>query len=62
MNILCLGISYPMQKFKGSKKILKEAKKNSTFYLGNNDSNDIDLLIRNNEGRNKWNNIIKVNN
>lgn len=62
MNILCLGISYPTAEIQRFKENIERSQKNSTFYLGNNDSNDIDLLIRNNEGRNKWNNIIKVNN
>lgn len=62
MNILCLGISYPTAEIRRFKENIERSQKNSTFYLGNNDSNDIDFLIRNNEGRNKWNNIIKVNN
>lgn len=62
MNILCLGISYPTAEIQRFKENIERSQKNSTFYLGNNDSNDIDFLIRNNEGRNKWNNIIKVNN
>lgn len=62
MNILCLSISYPTAEIQRFKENIERSQKNSTFYTGNSDSNDIGLLIRNYKGRNKWNNIIKVNN